>query len=386
MIPVSVCMIARNEEKHIEECCRRLRRYGFEIVLADTGSTDRTIELARKYTSQICHFDWCDDFSAAKNFAMQKASHDWILSLDCDEFIETIDEAALQKCMERYPRSAGRILIRNRFTENGQTSYEQVRVSRFVNRQYFHFEGSVHEQLVPGSVWHGSGKNPVCAADITAETPAGNSNTGAVFRHTAMNASSPKYVYSAPVTVLHVGYDGSEAEMLAKSRRNISLLEKELQTQGDDPYLYFQLGQSYRRLHDYEQAVRYFDKGLAMDVDPALDYVQTMVESYGYTLLDLKRNQDALNLLGVYEDFSGRADFVFLMGLIYMNNGLFNEAIHEFQKATTVEEFAIDGVNSYKADYNIGVIYECAGYPQEAKAAYLKCGEYEPAKLRLQSL
>ena len=100
----------------------------------------------------------------------------------------------------------------------------------------------------------------------------------------------------------------------------------------------------------------------------------------------MKRNQDALNLLGVYEDFSGRADFVFLMGLIYMNNGLFNEAIHEFQKATTVEEFAIDGVNSYKADYNIGVIYECAGYPQEAKAAYLKCGEYEPAKLRLQSL
>ena len=47
------------------------------------------------------------------------------------------------------------------------------------------------------------------------------------------------------------------------------------------------------------------------------------MESYGYTLLDLKRNQDALNLLGVYEEFSGRADFVFLMGLIYMNNGLF---------------------------------------------------------------
>lgn len=357
MIPVSVCIISKNEEKHIEECCKRLLPYGFEIILADTGSTDRTIELARKYTERIYHFDWCDDFSATKNYAMRKASHDWILSLDCDEYIETIDLDALQKCMEKYPSSAGRILIRNRFTEDRQTSFEQVRVSRFVNRQYFHFEGTVHEQLVPGAL--------SCHSDMPPHE---------------------KYVYSAPVTVLHVGYDGSEAEMLEKSRRNIALLEKELKSQGPDPYLYFQLGQSYRRLHDYENAFRYFDQGLSMDVDPALDYVQTMVESYGYTLLDLKRNQDALNLLGVYEEFSCRADFVFLMGLIYMNNGLFNEAISEFQKAAAMEEFAVDGVNSYKANYNIGVIYECAGYPEEARKAYLKCGDYAAAKERLRQL
>jgi glycosyltransferase involved in cell wall biosynthesis len=377
VFPVSVCIIAKNEEKHIEECCRCLQRYGFEIVLADTGSTDRTIELARKYTASIYHFDWCDDFSAAKNFVMQKASHDWILSLDCDEYVENLDQDALQKCMELYPRCAGRILIRNSFTENGRTSCEQVRVSRFVNRQHFHFEGAVHEQLVPGSVWHAAVMHP-CS-----DSGAGIHPSTAVPGQTEL---SVKYVYSAPVTVLHVGYDGSDTEMLAKSRRNIALLEAELAKQGEDPYLYFQLGQSYRRLHDYGQAVRYFDKGLAMDVDPALDYVQTMVESYGYTLLDLKRNQDALNLLGVYEDFSSRADFVFLIGLIYMNNGLFNEAISEFQKATTMEEFAVDGVNSYKANYNVGVIYECAGYPQEAKAAYLKCGDYEPAKMRLRLL
>lgn len=368
MIPVSVCIITKNEEKHIEECCRCLQCYGLEIVLADTGSTDRTVELARKYTSRIYHFDWCDDFSAAKNFAMQKASHDWILSLDCDEYIEALDINALQNCMKQYPRSAGRILIRNRFTENGQTSYEQVRVSRFVNRQYFHFEGAVHEQLVPGAVLCRSGNNPALKPD------------------SGTNAATLKYVYSAPITVLHVGYDGSEEEMLAKSRRNIFLLEKELKMQGDDPYLYFQLGQSYRRLHDHEKALGYFDAGLAMDVDPALDYVQTMVESYGYTLLDLNRASDALNLLGVYEEFSGRADFVFLMGLIYMNNGLFNEAVHEFQKAATMEEFAIDGVNSYKANYNIGVIYECTGHPEEARTAYLKCGDYEAARQRLQVL
>ena len=369
MTPVSVCIIAKNEEAHIEECCKRLQPYGFEIVLVDTGSKDRTVELARRYTDRIFSFDWCDDFSAAKNYALSKASHDWILSLDCDEYIETIDTKALLKCMERHPASAGRILIRNRFTENSQTAFEQVRVSRFVNRRYYHFEGAVHEQLVPR------------AGEKISDTDTARTDT------TGASAARPlKYVYPAPVTVLHVGYDGSEEEMLEKSRRNITLLEKELQEQGADPYLYFQLGQSYRRLHDYEKAAQYFDSGLAMDVDPALDYVQTMVESYGYTLLDLKRNQDALNLLGVYEEFSGRADFVFLMGLIYMNNGLFDQAVAEFQKATTMEEFAVEGVNSYKADYNIGVIYECAGFPEEARKAYRRCGAYAAAKARLELL
>lgn len=353
MLPISVCIIAKNEEKHIEECLKHLHPYNLEIILVDTGSTDHTVEIAKRYTDKIYHFDWCNDFSAAKNYAMEKASHDWILSLDCDEYVEVLDINELQKCMRQFPRSAGRILIRNRFTEKGQITFEQVRVSRFINRKYYHFEGAVHEQLVP--------------IPVRFKTPA-------------------KCVYNAPITVLHVGYDGSEEEMQEKSRRNICLLEKELESQGADPYLYYQLGQSYRKLHDYQNACHYFDLGLAMDVDPSLDYVQTMVESYGYTLLDLNRNQDALNLTGVYDIFAKRADFIFLMGLIYMNNGLFDKAICEFQKATTMEEFAIDGVNSYKAFYNIGVIYECAGYPDEARKSYQKCGEYEAAKLRLKEI
>ena len=354
MEPISVCIIAKNEEEHIEECCRRLAPYGFEIVVADTGSTDRTVEIAGRYTDRICRFDWCDDFAAAKNFAMEKASHNWILSLDCDEYIESINMNALAACMKRHPRDAGRILIRNTFTENGQTSCEQVRVSRFVNRRYYRFEGAVHEQLVP--------------------------------IRTGRAASPAKYVYDAPVTVLHVGYDLTPEQMQAKSRRNIDLLKRELERQGPDPYLYFQLGQSCRRLRDYENALSYFDLGLAMDVNPALDYVQTMVESYGYTLLDLKRYAEALNLLGVYDVFSKRADFVFLMGLIYMNNGMLDQSIKEFEKAATIAEFAVDGVNSYKAFYNIGVIYECSGHIEDAKRAYRRCGGYEPARKRLQVL
>lgn len=371
MLPISVCIISKNEEEHIEECCRRLTAYGLEIVLTDTGSTDRTVEIARKYTDRIYHFNWCNNFSAAKNYCMQKASHDWILSIDCDEYIEALDEGALLHCMECSPDAAGRILIRNRFTLDGQTSFEQVRVSRFVNRRYFQFAGAVHEQLVYRSQSMAPVASPATTPSIHMDK---DSNI------------TPVKVYPAPITILHVGYDISEEKMQEKCRRNITLLKQELNTEGPDPYLYYQLGQSCRRMKDYEQAAHYFDAGLSMDVDPALDYVQTMVESYGYTLLDLKQSREALYLLGVYDEFSKRADFVFLMGLIYMNNGLFDAAIEEFQKSTSMEEFAVEGVNSYKAFYNIGVIYECSHHIPEAIEAYHKCGDYEPAVVRLQHL
>lgn len=349
LLPLSVCIIAKNEEKHIGECLKRLSAYGFEIVLTDTGSTDRTLAIAEKYTDRIYHFDWCDDFSAARNFCMQKASYDWILSLDCDEYIERLDLSTLRRCMEEYPNRAGRILIRSRFLRGGQISYEQTRVSRLADRRQFHFTGAVHEQL--------------------------DRRDGKI-----------KSVYDAPVTILHVGYDEAEADMQEKSRRNIALLEAQLDREGPDPYLYFQLGQSYRRLGDAEKAFQSFDAGLSMEVDPGLDYVKTMVESYGYTLLDLKRNREALGLAELYDVFAARADFVFLMGLIYMNNGLLDEAVAEFKKSVTKEEFSVDGVNSYMAYYNIGVIYECTGHTEKARTYYKKCGGYQPAKERLKAL
>lgn len=351
MFPLSVCIIAKNEENHIGECLRRLSPYGFEIVLTDTGSTDRTLAIAEKYTDRIFHFDWCDDFSAARNFCMEKASHDFILSLDCDEWIEKIDPAALLHLMERCPDAVGRVLIRSRFSRDGSVSFEHTHVSRLADRRRFFFTGAVHEQL------------------SNRRTP-----------------SLPNRVYDAPVTILHTGYDLSEEAMRKKSRRNIALLESELAAHGPDPYLYCQLGLSYRRLGENEKACENFDAGLSLDVDPSLDYVRTMVESYGYTLLDLKRNQEALGLTSLYDTFAVRADFVFLMGLVYMNNGLFDEAVAEFLKSTTMSEFSIEGVNSYLAFYNMGVILECTGRIEEAREAYRKCGPYAPAEKRLQAL
>lgn len=370
-LPISVCMIAKNEEKHIEECLKRLEPYHYEIVFVDTGSTDRTVEIAAEYTDKIYHFDWTDDFSAARNYALSQAGNDWILSIDCDEYLESMDADTLLQLIEQHSYDVGQILIRNRFTQGGQASIENIRVSRFFNKNYYHFEGAIHEQLE---------RKCVCASENN------SSKKHVDKKHCSEIINTQKKAFIVPITVLHVGYNGSEDEMRAKSLRNIELLKKELKAQGEDPYLYYQLGQSCMKLSDYEKAYEWFNLGLSMDVDPAQGYVQNMVESYGYCLLDLKRYAEALQLTGIYDIFAIRADFVFLMGLIYMNNARFNEAIKEFQKATAMERFSVEGTNSYCANYNIGVIYECTGHIDEAREYYMKCGAFEPAKKRLLSL
>ena len=379
MLPISVCIIAKNEEKHIEECLNRLKPFHYEIVLTDTGSTDSTLEIAAKYTDKVYHFDWVNDFSAAKNYAVSLASNDWILSLDCDEYLESIDEKHLSRLMEQHPEDAGRILLRNRFEQDGLTSIENVRLCRFFNRKFYHFTGAIHEQVTrkhtDAGCPNGSGStiNPGCPT-----------NSSVV--DTSHDVPALMHTFAAPITVLHVGYDGSGEEMQAKSRRNIALLEQELASTGPDAYLYYQLGQSFMKLKDYDKAYEWFNLGLSMDLDPSQDYVQNMVESYGYCLLDMKRFQEALQLENIYEVFAVRADFVFLMGLIYMNNGLFSKAVEEFKKSTSMEQFSVEGINSYRAYYNIGVIYECTGHLDEARKYYKKCGGFEMAKARLREI
>lgn len=88
MITISLCMIVKNEEKILERCLGSVADLCDEIIIVDTGSTDRTKEIARKYTDQIYDFVWIDDFSAARNFAFSKATREYIYSADADEVID----------------------------------------------------------------------------------------------------------------------------------------------------------------------------------------------------------------------------------------------------------------------------------------------------------
>ena len=160
----------------------------------------------------------------------------------------------------------------------------------------------------------------------------------------------------------------------------------DLEEFGENPYTLFQLGKSCYTLKEYDQAVDYFSRGLEYDLDPNLEYVVDMVETYGYALINNGQADVALGLEGVYDAFGHRPGFVFLMGTIYMNVGMLNEAIEQFLHATTLPADEVEGANSYLAYYNVGVIYECSGYLDDARKYYSMCKDYPKAKERLEHI
>ncbi|MBO8162015.1 MAG: glycosyltransferase family 2 protein [Thermosipho sp. (in: Bacteria)] len=93
-IKISGCLIVKNEEKNITRCIESMLPVIDELIVVDTGSTDNTVAIAEKFNAKIYHFTWIDDFSAARNYAISKATGDWIIFLDADEFLS---EANLDK-------------------------------------------------------------------------------------------------------------------------------------------------------------------------------------------------------------------------------------------------------------------------------------------------
>lgn len=340
---LSICIIVKNEADNLKICLSKLHKLGYEIIVVDTGSTDNTKEIAEIFTDKLYDFPWCDDFSAARNFAISKASFDYILIIDSDEFVINLNKPELEKLLSEHPKDIGRIHISNSYTHDGVSFCENDLVSRIFSRKYFHYTGKIHEQL------------------------------------TAFNGEIYN-TYLAPVYMNHVGYNGNSEAREKKAERNIKLLEKVLMEEGNDPYILYQLGKGFYMQKKYSRALEYFEKAIEFDLNPKLEYVTDLVETYGYTLINCKQFKKALSLESIYEEFSYSADFVYLMGHVYMQNSMFDKAIIEFNNATEYKECKVQGVNSYLALYNLGVIYECLGDKKNALYCYRKCGNYELAR------
>ena len=344
MIPISVCIIAKNEEEKIEKCLRTLYKHPFEIIVVDTGSTDDTKQIASKYADKILDFPWNNDFSAARNFSIKAASHDMILIIDCDEYVQDLDFTMLQNLITVHPEDIG-TLTRYQVSSNGSKHTTPIceQTERLFNRQFYHYEGAAHEQLV-------------------------------------RTDGSPTSSYEIPITLSHLG---SNENHFANS---ISSLQTSLKRNPQDPFLYYKLGAAYMEEASYEKAFEYLNKGLCFPLDKTQEYVQKMVILYGQCLLQTNRYEKALMLANVYDDFSGIADYLFLMGQIYMHARIPDKALMEFLKATTVKKHFEEGTNSFLAFHNIGCIYEANGQIEKAKEYFRKAGKYPESVERLKEL
>lgn len=312
-VPISVCIIAKNEEKYIEECLRHLQPYGFEIVVTDTGSVDRTKEIARKYADKVCDFEWINDFSAARNFCAAQASNNWIIALDCDEYVADADVKTLRTMMQRYPRYTGTMRLTNLIRkEDGTGGYGTDDVIRMYNRNFYVYEHPIHEQICSRNI-----------AERDQEMPC----------------------FLIPMEVIHHGYAISQEEMEKKQHRNLDILYEALRKTPEDPYLLFQIGQSEFILKNYEKAIECYENGLSKQPPVNYIYVQIMIMSLARAYVQVDREADALACMNKYAEQCKTAKYMFTHASVYMDNRQPLKALLLYIKTTMMPDVDTLGEN-----------------------------------------
>ena len=211
-------MIVKNEEKTIAKCLSSVKKYMDEIVVIDTGSTDKTKEIAKNFGARIYDFVWVNDFSAARNFAKTKATKQWILQLDADEYM---DEGSIKLLIHslRNIKDDGIVLPIHNLNDEGKVGIIHQNIRVFKNIGSLFYEGRIHEHLKHKH------------RDMTLKAVSGH--------------------------IMHTGYQDRIVEEKSKRERNLELLLEEVKEHPQDAYRLNNLATNYILRKDFKQTIRY---------------------------------------------------------------------------------------------------------------------------------
>lgn len=347
MMKISVCLIVKNEENNLARALASIPEH-YEIIVVDTGSTDRTIEVAEQFGAFVHRFNWQDDFAAARNYAASFATGQYILVMDADEELPPDTDEKIRVFIDRYPNRAGCVFILNKM--DGEWSRHRM-VRFYPNSRAFQFYGIVHEQVY-----------------VNAE---------------------PASFQMLPIEIVHYGYEQQEYDSKEKSARYMPLYEKYLGEHPNDGYMLYQTGKLYVGMKDWWAAERYLRAGIHQKQEARL-YYPVMLVMLGYVLKEQNRNVEAEQLLLPYRDiYPDFPDLFFLLGLLAMDNGKMTDIEAYFTEALRIGDTdkytSVFGTGSFKAAYNLGVYYEVSGNMDLAVQCYEYAAqyEYEPAISRL---
>ena len=157
MVSISLCMIVKNEEDVLSRCLESVSGLVDEIIIVDTGSTDRTQETAACFTDKIFAFPWQDDFAAARNEAFSHASMDYCMWLDADDLLLEADRTAFLALKETLDPSVSVVMApyHTGFDQSGRVTFSYYRERLIKNRAGMRWAGAVHEAISPvGKVFY----------------------------------------------------------------------------------------------------------------------------------------------------------------------------------------------------------------------------------------
>lgn len=300
-ITISLCVIARNEADFIGQCIKSASPYIDQAVVVDTGSTDKTPDIARQLGAEVWEFPWNNDFSAARNFALQKARGEWVLVMDCDEEVEHNTGEQLLSAVQSQQYDAYFINITNLLGEGKSLTAQSIRLFR--NLPQFRYEGKVHEQI-----------------------------SNSILQH-----SSRDRIGRSPFTLLHHGYNPDKVNIRAKIVRNTRLLEVQQGHTGlRDGFLMYNLGVEFVRRGQFQQALEQFIASLKI-TDVTSGYAPSLVNKTVVCLIELGRYRDALEQLAYFQSvFPDYGDLYLLEAACHLRCGRYSLAAASMARARGV--------------------------------------------------
>ncbi|WP_369018112.1 tetratricopeptide repeat protein [Thermatribacter velox] len=335
---VSACAIMKNEEQNLPRLLSALNGYVDEVVLVDTGSTDRSVEVARSFGARIYFHKWREDFSAAKNEALERAQGEWILFLDADEAMIPEDLKKLRLILTYTSHEAFMLPIKNFLDPQERTYMLNYLVRVFRRRPEIRYQGRIHE-TVEGSLVE-LGKK--------------------AFK-----------LYS--IFVYHYGYKNQKKTARKVFSRNYELLLKEIKENPENLNALSYLGRNCFLKGKFEEAKNYLQRVLTISRDFNFAVLTAHLDLAWIAIREGDFEEAFAHLDAVREREPYLPDLYYLLGLAHHKKGEYARALECFEKV-----FSVD----YRKSKSLMVFFRFSwgDLYQKMGECYLVAGENEKAK------
>jgi tetratricopeptide (TPR) repeat protein len=352
-LTLGLCMIVKDEEEMLPKCLAAVAPAVDQIVIVDTGSSDRTVEIAKEFGATVIEQPWTGSFSEARNTSFEAATTDWILYLDADEILVADDVKRLRALTGRIWREAFYLVLTSFTGEIGDGAAVTNSAMRvFRNRPHYRFEGRLHEQIAQHIPTYATGR-----------------------------------IEQASVRVDHYGYLGAVRDAKEKSRRNLELLKAQQAESAPSAFLHFNLGTEYAAIGDYGSALIELAQSWNLvreHGEEDNDYVPALVQRLVTALRACGRGQDAIAKAGEgLERFPGFTDLVYAQAQAALALGNEDEAIAYWQRCIEMGDAparygAAVGAGTHRPRIALAELYMRRGRLEEARELLDWCVSEHP--------
>ena len=301
---ISVCYIVKNEEKNLPLSLETVQSFADELIVVDTGSTDHTKQIAAAAGAFIFDFTWRDDFAAARNFALDHATGDWIVFPDADEgflYPERVRRKITEIDAHIPPADAAMVTLVNLDPEAGQ-SKGNLRVVRLFRRiPEIRYQGRIHENI------------------------------------THFGGTLRLYQDDDALSMYHTGYADSVGTK--KAERNLQILQQEIAKHGEQPWQYMYLADCYLGIKDYKRAMKNAILALDSPIQPVASRVgifHVAIESMRQLDWPLEEQLALANM--AMAEYPDQPEFYGERGMILCAMDRLKEARASLQKAAALYE------------------------------------------------